>query len=123
MDEYKPLVEYAQQVPDLCFSGGSFGYIYQGTIALSGVITTLFGWLMLSYRGQLKQAESREERAENRLSEARTAMNEAITQRNEAVLRLNLMREQYGEFVESQAERQLLPPRRHRRLPPGAGGP
>jgi type VI protein secretion system component VasK len=103
---YDPIV-------DVCFNGSSFWVVQVLTTTLSGAITTLFGWLMLTQRARCQAAEAREQAEKQERQEAYKARDEAVQQRNEVVMRLNIQREEYRDFVRDMSSGQL-----GRRFPP-----
>lgn len=92
----------AQAAADLCFNGNSFYILAAMGSTLIGAISTLFGFLMLSYRSRITSAESRE-------ADAYKDRDSAVKDRNEALWRLQETREQYRSFVEEQRGPPRLP--------------
>lgn len=80
-----------------CFNPGSFWILSVVITTLAGTVSTLFGLLMLSYRGRIQSAEQREHNC-------RKEQEIAAGQRDEALWRLQRTRQEYRSFVEEEVE-------------------
>lgn len=96
----------AQAINDICFNSSSLTFLMTVATTLTGTISTLFGLLMLSYRGRIKTAEARE-------LDAYRDRDRAAKERNEALWRLQDTRQRYRSFVEQQEPEALPEGRRY----------